>query len=143
MLAGKVVLACIFVLATFADLRWRKIPNMLILVGLALYFFIMAWLFFTRRTPLAFDSLKAGGIAFLIHLIPYIFGQMGAGDVKLAFLVGALLGWESWMLYLAAYCAVLVLTAVVLFTMGSRKPKSLPLAPLMATAYVIMIFASV
>ena len=137
MLFGKIVLACLFIAATFTDLHGRRIPNQLIVVGLAAFALISSWQIHIMGTPLVIGSLKAGGVAFAVHLIPYCFRQMGAGDVKLSLVTGLLLGWQGWMAYLAAYCAVLFAAALVLLLAGRQKPRTLPMAPFMAASFFI------
>jgi prepilin peptidase CpaA len=74
---------------TYMDVRYRRIPNKLVLVtlisGLALNVFFGGWHgLFASLAGLA----MAFGSMFLLHL----FGTMGAGDVKLFAAIGSVLG---------------------------------------------------
>ncbi len=92
-LPGDVVpmatLLCLVVVSAVVDFRSHRIPNILtfpaILIGIG-YFTIsdgVAGLLF---------SLSGMTVGLGVLIIPYLFGIMGAGDVKLMAAVGALLG---------------------------------------------------
>ena len=138
MTVGKAVLGCIFMTAACTDVLWRRIPNKLIVVGLAAFLPLGGSLLYHQGGAPVLDCLKAGAAAFAIHLIPYWYRQMGAGDVKLAAIAGLLLGWQEWLDYLGYYCVALLLTAVALLVIGKKRPQSLPLAPLMAVAFLAL-----
>jgi prepilin peptidase CpaA len=74
---------------TYMDVRYRRIPNRLVLVtlltGIAVNAFFGAW-------HGLFESLGGLVIAFGIMFLFHIFGTMGAGDVKLFAAIGAVVG---------------------------------------------------
>ena len=74
---------------TYQDVRYRRIPNKLVLLtligGLALNTMFAGW-----RGLWA--SLLGAGIAFTLMFVLHVFGTMGAGDVKLFAAIGAVLG---------------------------------------------------
>lgn len=79
----------VLAIATYTDYRWRLIKNILtiptIALGLLLHSLGSGWtgLYF------ALFGLAAG---FAIMMLPFYFGQMGGGDVKLMASLGSLLG---------------------------------------------------
>jgi prepilin peptidase CpaA len=85
----EIFLFGLLVLAVIYDQRERRIPNILILVGLVLG---LSWNIYGAGFPGLLFSLQglAAGLALLF--IPFALGGMGAGDVKLLGMVGAFKG---------------------------------------------------
>ena len=83
------VLAPLAAFVTYYDLRYRRIPNLLILfaliAGLAINTAFGGW-------QGALSSLEGFGLAFVPMFLMHLFGAMGAGDVKLFGAIGAVLG---------------------------------------------------
>lgn len=77
------------VVATAFDIRCRRIPNV---VTLSILLVSLIGYGFTAGLPGVLMSLKGFMLGFVLFFIPYIFGYMGAGDVKLMGAVGAVLG---------------------------------------------------
>jgi prepilin peptidase CpaA len=77
------------IVITYMDVRYRRIPNNLVLIiligGLALNAVFDGWQGLVT-------SLTGSAIAFGIMFLFHIFGTMGAGDVKLFSAIGAVLG---------------------------------------------------
>lgn len=73
----------------YHDVRFRRIPNMLVLTALVAGLSINT--VFDGLSGLA-DSGLGFAIAFIPMLLLHIFGAMGAGDVKLMGAVGSILG---------------------------------------------------
>lgn len=72
-----------------------------------------------------------------LHLLPYLSGGMGAGDVKLAFMLGYWLGLPELSSYLGCYSLTLFIGTVLLLFLGKRRPKTLPLAPFIAFSWIL------
>jgi prepilin peptidase CpaA len=91
-----VLLTLVLVAAVATDLRSRRIPNTLVLAGLAGAFALHAWAWLLGGAPLAgprWWSPLAGLATGLAVLMPlYLLRACGAGDVKLMAVVGAFVG---------------------------------------------------
>ena len=85
----EMILLLILGIAIVSDLHGRMIPNWLtgpsILAGLGLHAFMNQW------TGLVF-SMEGAALGLGLFLIMYVFGWMGAGDVKLYAAVGSFIG---------------------------------------------------
>jgi prepilin peptidase CpaA len=75
--------------ATFTDLRSRRIPNWLVLPYLLAGIAVSSWLHGWHG---AGQSLEGAGLALLIYGFLFWMGGMGAGDVKLCIAIGAWIG---------------------------------------------------
>jgi prepilin peptidase CpaA len=75
--------------ATFTDLRSRRIPNWLVLPFLAGGFAVSGWLNGWHGIA---QSLEGAALALGIYGLLFFMGGMGAGDVKLCIAIGAWIG---------------------------------------------------
>ncbi len=75
--------------ATFTDLRSRRIPNWLVLPFLIAGFAVCGWL---NGWHGVLQSLEGAGLALAIYGLLFFLGGMGAGDVKLCIAIGAWIG---------------------------------------------------
>jgi|SRR4051812_7186830 prepilin peptidase CpaA len=76
-------------IATFTDLRSRRIPNWLVLPFLLVGIFVSTWV--QGWYGLA-HSLEGMGLGALLFGVLYFMGGMGMGDVKLVAAIGAWVG---------------------------------------------------
>jgi len=67
------------------DIRARRIPNALILMGLTLGLSAQAW---TSGASGMLTGLAGAGIALVILIGPFALKALGAGDVKLGMVIG-------------------------------------------------------
>lgn len=84
-----IVLIVMLLVAVIFDLKEQRIPNWLILA--ALLAALIGHVITGGLLGLLF-SLKGFGVGLLLLIIPFMMGGMGAGDVKLLGVVGALQG---------------------------------------------------
>ncbi|MFC4098838.1 A24 family peptidase [Paenibacillus xanthanilyticus] len=116
---ANAIMLLVLALCVVTDVRSRKIYNNVIAPALVLAVVYHAA---TDGWSGLLHMLIGLGAGFAILLIPYLLGGMGAGDVKLLALVGALKGAGFVMaasVYMALFGAVMAL-AIVLFKNGFR-----------------------
>jgi prepilin peptidase CpaA len=90
----QALLLLIATAAAITDIRRRRIPNSLVLMG---------WVSGLVLNSLAYGmpgflaSLKGAGLALLVYLPLFAFRAMGAGDAKLMAAIGAICGPVNWL----------------------------------------------
>jgi prepilin peptidase CpaA len=89
----QVILLLTVGVAAIYDLRYRRIPNWVVLIGLLLGIGVNTFLFQWAGLQ---RSLIGAAVGFLIYFPLYLLRGMGAGDVKLMAAVGAIVGWADW-----------------------------------------------
>jgi prepilin peptidase CpaA len=92
-LASQIVLIALVFTAGVYDIKWRRIPNWLVLAGLVLGLALNTFLFEWAGLK---ASLLGIGFATLIYFPLYLLRGMGAGDVKLMMAIGAIVGPGTW-----------------------------------------------
>jgi prepilin peptidase CpaA len=119
-LAIEVVLAALVLAGALYDLRWRRIPNWLVLAGAILGIGLNSFLF---ELPGLRSALLGLGLAFLVYFPLYLLRAMGAGDVKLMMAIGSLVGPGNWfrIFILSALAGGVIGIAVVLWRGRLRK----------------------
>jgi leader peptidase (prepilin peptidase)/N-methyltransferase len=137
--AAAAAVACgAFVVVTATDLERRVVPNRVVLPAAAAVLVLR-----TAGQPSPEWALGALGAAgfFLLAALAYP-GGMGMGDVKLALLVGALLGRATPLGIVLGLLFALVPSAVLLVRHGLRARRlAIPLAPFLAAGAVVALFA--
>ncbi len=92
---------------TYYDVRYRRIPNRVVLLtlvsGLVMNAIVGAWSGVRA-------SLVGCALAFGLMLVLHLFGAMGAGDVKLFAAIGAIIGVSS---VLSTFLVILITGAVL------------------------------
>ena len=90
----QILLLCIVVSAGVSDLRTRRIPNWLVLLGLALGFGLNSFLYGSAGF---YSAAKGMGLAMAIYFPLFALRAMGAGDAKLMAAVGSIVGPGNWL----------------------------------------------
>jgi|SRR5579862_859539 len=137
--AAAAGIACAaLVVVTATDLERRIVPNRVVLPAAVAVLTLQ-----TISHPSAVWAIGAVGAAGFLLLAALAYpGGMGMGDVKLALLIGALLGRTTPVgLFLGLVCALV--PSVVLIARHGRKARRLaiPLAPFLAVGAVLALFA--
>lgn len=106
------------------DLRYHRIPNWALTVPAVL---MGGWIWAYGHGPFmqsAWDAVLGATLAAGLLLPAYLGGKLGGGDVKLAILIGLLLG-------PVATAAALLLAALIIgaLAIGQRRQRTLAAAP--------------
>src|SRR5437870_9838293 len=137
--AAAAAIACAaLVVVTATDLERRIVPNRVVLPAAAAVLALQ-----TASHPSPQWALGAAGAAGFLLLAALAYpGGMGMGDVKLALLIGALLGRTTPVAMLLALFMALVPSLVLIARHGARARKlGIPFAPFLAAGAVIALFA--
>jgi leader peptidase (prepilin peptidase)/N-methyltransferase len=136
--AAAAIACAAFVVVTATDLERRIVPNRVVLPAAAA---VLALQTAARPSPVwALGAVGAAGFLFLALLAHP--GGMGMGDVKLALLIGALLGRTTPVAILLGLFLALVPSAVLIARHGAGARKlGIPFAPFLAAGAVIALFA--
>jgi prepilin peptidase CpaA len=99
----QTALAVLVLAAATYDIRYRRIPNWLVLIGLIAGFSMRTVFFHADGLK---TSLLGAALALAIYLPLFALRAMGAGDLKLMVAIGAFTGPSSWIV-------VFVITAIL------------------------------
>ena len=137
------ILCTLLIIISFIDLKERIIPDVLSLPFIAIGFIVSFFL----RTLSPIDSLLgilAGGGSLLIIAIAgtYLFKKeaMGGGDVKLAAMIGAFLGWQLTLLSLFLGFFLGSIIGVIVLIINKGKSDIVPFGPFIALGAMLSIF---
>src|SRR5579863_9789907 len=87
--AGQILLGILVAIAAVFDIRYRRIPNWLVLAGIVVG---LAWNTFASGLPGLLHSLEGLGLGFILYFPLYLIRARGVGDVKLLAATGAITG---------------------------------------------------
>jgi leader peptidase (prepilin peptidase)/N-methyltransferase len=138
------VLFCLLVVVSFADLDHMIIPDKVTLPGIILGLALNALL-----SPRSIGGFLLGAVVGAAALyVVAILGEllfkkesMGGGDIKLAAMVGAFVGWRG--VLLSLFFAVLVgaMMGVSLMILGLKKRREhIPFGPFIALGTIVVVF---
>lgn len=87
--AGQVLLGILVAIAAVFDMRFRRIPNWLVLAGIIVG---LGWNVYASGWPGLGRAAEGLGLGFILYFPLYLIRARGAGDVKLLAAVGAITG---------------------------------------------------
>ena len=134
-------LAWLAVVLTATDLRHRLLPDAVLLPAYPVAAVLLAAAAVAGPGPgVAVRAAAAAGLLLAVHAAVHLAapGQLGAGDVKLAGLVGGVLGAVSWPAVLLGPLVAAAVTAALALTAGSRGAPHGP--GLLAAALLVATF---
>ncbi len=141
-LSGQAVVAAFFcatlVVLSASDLRHRIVPNVIVLPAAAIVLVSR-----TALDPSVEWAVGALGASLFLFLAVLAYPKgMGMGDVKLALLLGAMLGRTVPVALMLGMLAALVPSVVLLARHGAAARKmAIPFAPFLALGAVVALFA--
>lgn len=112
--AGQILLGILAATAAGYDMRYRRIPNWLVLTGIvagfAFHFLSFGWSGLGR-------SAEGLGLGFILYFPLYLLRARGAGDVKLLAAVGSITGPGNcfWIFLLTAVLGGIIAVVLLLF----------------------------
>ena len=128
----------VLVAISAADIEHRIVPNVIVLPAAVIVLAAQTALHLSAEWTIA--ALAASGFLLLTALLYP--GGMGMGDVKLAFLLGAMLGRTVAVALAAGMISALVPSIWLLVRHGSKARKmKIPFAPFLALGAVVAVFA--
>ena len=133
-----VFFCAVLVAISAADLEHRIVPNVIVLPAAVIVLGAQTALHLSAEWTIA--AFAASGFLLLTALLYP--GGMGMGDVKLAFLLGAMLGRTVAVAVAAGMVSALVPSIYLLVRHGSKARKmKIPFAPFLALGAVVALFA--
>jgi prepilin peptidase CpaA len=116
-----ILISTILVIAAVNDLRFQKIPNLLIYPTIIM---AMAYHSLTNGLEGFLFSTEGLGLGVGILLLPYLMGGMGAGDAKLLGAVGSIIGPRGVLLAFLFTALVGGLYALVLLLVSHQSVRA-------------------
>ncbi len=143
--ASSVVLISGLIVVFFIDLKYQIIPDAVslpgILAGVVFSLFIPG---FTWWQSLLGVLIGGGVLYFLATAGQFLFKKesLGGGDIKLAAMLGAFLGWEKVILvfFISSLLGAVVGGLLMLFIKSFRNKRIIPFGPFLALASVVALF---
>lgn len=143
--AAMAILCLLLIVIFFIDLKHRIIPDVVTLPGIALGFFFSLFV----KSPSVVNSLigiLAGGVLFYLAAVlgELLFKKesMGGGDIKLAMMLGAFLGWQKIFLVflISAVLGAMVGGIALFFSKEVKETKMIPFGPFLALGSILVMF---
>jgi prepilin signal peptidase PulO-like enzyme (type II secretory pathway) len=132
-------LAAVLVVVAAIDIERRIIPNRIVMPATAIVL-VVRLAFFPGR---ALEWAGAAVLAGLLLLLPRLrnAAAMGMGDVKLAILIGAALGWGAFVALPVAFACIVPAAVFVVARGGLAARKApLPFGPFLALGALFVLF---
>ena len=135
-------LATVLLVVFFVDLDFQIIPDQLTYSGMVLGLLVALLPGGIDIASACIGLLVGGGALYLIAMLGDLLFKkesMGGGDIKLAAMLGAFLGWQKVLLiFLSSAVIGLVVSVVVMaFSAKLRQERVIPFGPFLALAAVV------
>lgn len=143
---SSIVLISSLIVASVIDLKYQIIPDVIslpgVFLGLVFSFLVSS---FSWLNSLA--GVLLGGVFFYLMAVAGQFffkkESLGGGDIKLAAMLGAFLGWKKLVLvfFLSSLLGALVGVALIFSVKEFRSKRIIPFGPFLALASLVALFA--
>ncbi len=135
------VIYAFFALITIMDFKYRIVLNLLTYPGMLLALFVNIVLLQRPVLPIVLGTLLGFGVFYLTaRVMP---GGLGGGDIKLATLIGAALGFPQVLFALIVVALASGSTIVFMLTVRGHTTKdSIPYAPFLCLGVVVVLLYS-
>jgi leader peptidase (prepilin peptidase) / N-methyltransferase len=136
-------LSTVFLIIFFIDFDFRIIPDSISLSGIVIGFLVSFLPAMPIRPLDSFIGLVIGGLLFLAiaELGDRVFKKesMGGGDIKLAAMLGAFVGWKNILLVLviASLLGTIIGLAAIALAKDKESAHTVPFGPFLVTAGLI------
>lgn len=137
------ILCTLLIIISFIDLRERIIPDVLSLPFIAFGFILSFFIRIITPVDSLLGILAGGGSLLIIAIVgSKLFKKeaMGGGDIKLAAMIGAFLGWKLTLLALFLGFFLGSIIGVIVLVTSKNKSDVLPFGPFIALGAFISIF---
>ncbi len=117
---GQILLGILVAIAAIFDIRYRRIPNWLVLAGLVAG---LAWNVYASGWSGLLRASEGLGLGFILYFPLYLIRARGAGDVKLLAAVGAVTGPGNvlWIFLLTAILGGVIALILLIFRGRVRR----------------------
>ncbi len=137
-------LASVLLVVFFVDLEFQIIPDVVTLPGIALGVAVSLVPGGINILQSVIGLVVGGGALYLVAMLgDWLFKKesMGGGDIKMAAMLGAFLGWQKVLLtFLGSAVIGLVISLILMgFSAKLREKRVVPFGPFIALAAVIAI----
>jgi leader peptidase (prepilin peptidase)/N-methyltransferase len=141
---SRTVPMSMLVVITFIDLDHQIIPDLITLPGMAIGLAVSLLPGGLGIVEALVGLVVGGGSLYLIALLgDWLFKKesMGGGDIKMAAMLGAFLGWQKvlFVFMASALIGVIVSLAVMAFSARLRRERVIPFGPFIALAAMVAI----
>ena len=137
------ILCSVLIIISFIDLKERIIPDVLSLPFIVIGFILSFFLKELSITDSLLGILSGGGSLLVIAIVgSKIFKKeaMGGGDIKLAAMIGAFLGWQLTLLSLFLGFFLGSIIGVIVLIINKGDSDIVPFGPFIAIGAIISVF---
>jgi len=138
-----IILSSALIIIAFIDLNEHIVPDVISLPGIVIGFIISFFVPYISFVNSALGVVVGGGIILVIGLVGSVIFKkeaMGGGDVKLAAIIGAFLGWRYIIISLFLGFFLGALAGIILILSKIKKREdAIPFGPFIALGSIITI----